>query len=202
MGKHKVGAMDQITKDKIERIKEKLTEALDILGLDINDPSIQDTPKRIAKMWVKEIFSGLFEPKPAMTTFEAPSDQMVTEIGITVRSTCEHHFQPIYGRAHVAYLPNKKVLGLSKLNRAVDYFARMPQIQEGLTKDIYEFLKQTLDTEDIAVVIDAEHFCVKMRGIKDDNSYTRTTMLGGKFKSDSVVREEFFQAIPRVKFHG
>lgn len=194
--------MNDIAKKKIESIEKKLREALNELGLDAKDPSTKDTPHRIAKMWVSEIFSGLSEDPPKMTTFEAPSDQMVTEIGITVRSTCEHHFQPIYGRAHVAYIPNGKVLGLSKLNRAVDYFSRMPQIQEGLTQDIHKFLSEVLGTEDVAVVIDAEHFCVKMRGIKDDNSYTRTTMLGGKFKSDSTVREEFFQAIPKVKFHG
>lgn len=187
---------------KLNKITAKLKAALEVLGLDMEDQSLKDTPRRIAKMWVNEIFSGISEQPPKMTTFDAPSDQMVTEIGITVRSTCEHHFQPIYGRAHVAYIPNGKVLGLSKLNRAVDYFCRMPQIQEGLTQDVHKFLSQVLGTEDVAVVIDAEHFCVKMRGIKDDNSYTRTTMLGGKFKSDPTVREEFFQAIPKVKFHG
>jgi len=188
-------------KQALEEIEKLMVKSMEILGLDLKHDSTRDTPKRVTKMWVNEIFSSLREKPPKMTVFDAPSDSMVTEIGITVRSMCEHHFMPIYGRCHIAYIPDKKVLGLSKLNRAVDYFCRMPQIQERLTDDIAKFLKGHLKTEDVAVVIDSDHFCVKMRGIKDDNSLTRTTILGGRFKDNPEVRQEFFAAIPRMK-HG
>lgn len=176
---------------------EKLRQVL-ARFIDLENDSTKETPERIYKMWRHELFSGLFENPPKMTTFEAPSNAMVTEVGITVRSTCEHHFQPIFGRAHIAYIPDKLILGLSKLNRAVDYFARRPQVQERLTTDISSFLMANLGTKNVAVVIDAEHFCVKMRGIKHENCVTRTTSLNGKFKADNLVRQEFFQAIPRI----
>lgn len=176
-----------------------LGNALHELGLDVeNDPSICETPARIAKMWCREIFSGLYEPPPKMTMFPAPSAQMVIEAGITVRSTCEHHFQPIYGVAHVAYIPEKQIVGLSKLNRVVDYFARRPQVQERLTNDVAEFLKTSLKTKHVAVVIDAEHFCVKMRGIKHTDCMTRTSVLSGKFLEAGLARQEFFDAIPKI----
>lgn len=197
-----VVADPQVDRDKVreEKIVEYLFLAMANLGLDVyKDPSLKDTPKRIAKMWVREIFSGLFEEPPKMTTFPAPSSQMVLESGITIRSTCEHHFQPIYGRAHIAYIPKTEILGLSKLNRVADYFSRRPQVQERLTSNIYDFLKKALNTDDVAVVIDAEHFCVKMRGIKHDDCMTRTSFLGGQFMDDGKVRQEFFSAIPKLR---
>jgi GTP cyclohydrolase I len=185
--------------DAKSNVEKYVRSAMLSLGLDVMaDPSLKDTPARIAKMWVEEVFSGLFEKPPKMTMFPAPSAQMVIEAGITVRSTCEHHFQPIYGVAHVAYIPEKRIVGLSKLNRVVDYFARRPQVQEKLTNEVAEFLKESLQTEHVAVVIDAEHFCVKMRGIKHTDCMTRTSVLSGKFLQAGLARQEFFDAIPKI----
>jgi GTP cyclohydrolase I len=171
------------------------------LGMDIEDDSLKDTPMRVSKMMLNEIFWGMDEANfPTMTTVENKFnyDQMLIEANITVHSTCEHHLVPIVGRAHIAYIPRKRILGLSKFNRVVDYFARRPQVQERLTNDILDCLREALDTDDIAVVIDAEHFCVKLRGIKHDNCVTRTSALSGQFFKPEV-RAELFAAIPSLK---
>jgi GTP cyclohydrolase I len=168
------------------------------LGLDLNDDSLRDTPKRVAKMWLNELFWGLNPnnfPKSTVVDNKMNYDEMVLERRITVQSMCEHHLLPILGHAHVAYIPRKKVLGLSKMNRIVEYFSRRPQIQERLTAQICETLQFLLETEDVAVCIDAEHLCVKMRGVEDSCSDTVTSKLGGVFKSNSSVRNEFFSLI-------
>lgn len=178
--------------EKIQLISGKFREILHILGLDLNDPSISGTPKRVAKMYVQEIFGGLNpEAKPAPTLFANSYNyqQMLVEKNITVRSTCEHHFVPILGRAHVAYYANGKVIGLSKLNRIVDYYSRRPQVQERLCVQIAEELKRMLQTRDVAVIIDAEHLCVKSRGIKDAHSSTVTASYHGKFLNESTRQE-------------
>lgn len=168
------------------------------LGLDLEDDSLCDTPKRVAKMWLNELFWGLNAhnfPKSTVVDNKMNYDEMVLERRITVQSMCEHHLLPILGHAHVAYIPRKKVLGLSKMNRIVEYFSRRPQIQERLTAQICETLQFLLETEDVAVCIDAEHLCVKMRGVEDSCSDTVTSKLGGVFKSNSSVRNEFFSLI-------
>lgn len=169
------------------------------LGLDLNDDSLAETPSRVAKMYVKEIFSGLDTDNfPKATTVENKMhyDQMVVEKNITIMSSCEHHFITIAGVAHIAYIPKKKVLGLSKLNRIADYFAKRPQIQERLTQQIGETLKFILETDDVAVVVDASHYCVKARGIRDTSSSTATSFLSGCFRDDPSVRSEFFSVLP------
>lgn len=177
---------------KIELISKKFKDIMDILGLDLTDDSLKDTPNRVAKMYVKEIFSGLNPAnKPAIALFDNKYkyDEMVLEKNITFYSNCEHHFVPIIGKAHVAYISNGKVIGLSKLNRIVEYFAKRPQVQERLTMQIANELKHILNTEDVAVVIDAKHLCVSMRGVKDESSATITASYSGKFKEDSVKNE-------------
>jgi len=168
-----------------------------VLGLDLNDDSLRNTPRRVAKMFVKEIFKGL-DPgnKPEITLFENKYHyrDMLLEKDISVKSYCEHHFVPIVGRAHVAYISNGKVIGLSKINRIVDYFARRPQVQERLTIQIAEELKKILYTEDVAVFIESTHFCVTMRGVEDDHSSTITTSFHGDFKNDQR-RNEFLNLI-------
>ena len=183
---------------KITSITYLVKEIMTTLGLDLTDDSLSDTPKRVAKMFVQEIYSGLNPsqfPKCTAVDNKMGYDEMVLEKNIAIKSMCEHHWMPIAGVAHIAYIPDGKVLGLSKLNRVANYFARRPQIQERLAEQIYFALSYILDTEDIAVVIDADHFCVKHRGIMDENSHTITSKLGGCFKSDPAVRAEFMSLI-------
>ena len=182
---------------KIERISEHFKEIMNILGLDLVDDSLSGTPYRVAKMYVKEIFSGLNpQNKPRVKLFENKYhyDEMLIEKDIHFFSNCEHHFVPIEGKAHVAYISNGKVIGLSKINRIVQYFAARPQVQERLTVQIAHELKEVLETEDVAVMIDARHLCVSMRGVKDTDSTTITAHYSGKFKEESV-RNEFLTLI-------
>lgn len=188
----RIDAFDLDDELKIELISKKFKDIMDILGLDLTDDSLKDTPKRVAKMYVKEIFSGLNpanKPKIALFDNKYNYDEMVLEKNITFYSNCEHHFVPIIGKAHVAYISNGNVIGLSKLNRIVEYFAKRPQVQERLTMQIANELKQILNTQDVAVVIDAKHLCVSMRGVKDESSTTITASYSGKFKEDSVKNE-------------
>ncbi len=183
--------------EKIERISGHFAEIMEILGLDLHDDSLRGTPRRVAKMYVNEIFRGL-DPanKPAVTTFENKYQyrRLVVERNIPLQSTCEHHFQPIFGVAHVAYIPNGRVVGLSKLNRIVDFYARRPQVQERLTVQIAEELKKVLKTDDVAVYIDARHMCVQARGVEHHGASTITAEYSGKFLSDTT-RQEFLMAI-------
>lgn len=189
------GAFDKTEDEKIAAIQEKFAEIMDILGLDLSDDSLKGTPKRVAKMYVKEIFNGLNPAnKPQMALFENKYkyNEMLVEKNISFYSNCEHHFVPIMGKAHVAYISSGKVVGLSKLNRLVDYFAKRPQVQERLTMQIAKELQKDLDTDDVAVLIDAKHLCVASRGVEDDTSSTVTAFYGGKFK-DEKVKEEFLR---------
>lgn len=191
----RVGAFDQSEDEKIAAIEEKFAEIMDILGLDLADDSLRGTPKRVAKMYVKEIFNGLNPAnKPKMALFENKYkyNEMLVEKNISFYSNCEHHFVPIMGKAHIAYISNGTVVGLSKLNRLVDYFAKRPQVQERLTMQIAKELQKDLGTDDVAVLIDAKHLCVASRGVEDDTSSTVTAFYGGKFK-DEKVREEFLR---------
>lgn len=177
---------------KMELIAEHFKSIMEILGLDLNDDSLKGTPERVAKMYVREIFSGLNpENKPSVTLFENKYryDQMLVEKDITVFSNCEHHFVPIHGKAHVAYISSGKVIGLSKLNRIVQYYCRRPQVQERLTVQIANELMQVLETPDVAVLIDAKHMCVSMRGIEDHASSTVTSYYGGKFAQEETKQE-------------
>jgi GTP cyclohydrolase I len=165
---------------------------MDALGLDLTDDSLQGTPRRVAKMFVNEIFAGLDpQRKPKASTFENKYQygEMLVEKNIVVYSTCEHHFLPIVGRAHVAYISNGRVIGLSKMNRIVDYFAKRPQVQERMTKQIVQSMQEALDTEDVACVVDAKHLCVNSRGIRDIDSSTVTAEFGGQFKQESTKRD-------------
>jgi GTP cyclohydrolase I len=191
----RAGAFDQTEDEKIAAIQEKFAEIMDILGLDLSDDSLKGTPKRVAKMYVKEIFNGLNPAnKPQMALFENKYkyNEMLVEKNISFYSNCEHHFVPIMGKAHVAYISSGKVVGLSKLNRLVDYFAKRPQVQERLTMQIAKELQQDLGTDDVAVLIDAKHLCVASRGVEDDTSSTVTAFYGGKFKEEKV-KEEFLR---------
>lgn len=182
---------------KIELIEKHFKEIMLILGLDLADDSLKGTPHRVAKMYVKEIFSGLNPDNlPKVKLFENKYEykHMLVEKSISFHSTCEHHFVPIIGKAHVAYIPNTHVVGLSKLNRIVRYFARRPQVQERMTIQIANMLKQTLGTNDVAVVIEADHLCVASRGVKDATSNTITSEYCGKFL-DVKTREEFLHYI-------
>jgi GTP cyclohydrolase I len=183
-------------KDKIEVIEAHFSQIMRTLGLDLEDDSLCDTPKRVAKMYVNEIFWGLdYEAFPKCTAVDNKMkyNEMVCERNINVQSNCEHHFVVIDGLATVAYVPNQKVLGLSKINRIVEYFSKRPQIQERLTEQIFHTLQFILDTEDVAVMIDAKHYCVAARGVEDTGSSTVTSKLGGGFKSDPAARAEFYQ---------
>ena len=178
--------------EKIDIIKDDVRHIMETLGLDLSDDSLKGTPNRVAKMFVKEIFGGLDpDQKPKASTFENKYKygEMLVEKNITVYSTCEHHLLPIVGRAHVAYISNGTVVGLSKMNRIVDYFAKRPQVQERLTIQIVEELQQVLNTKDVACVIDAKHLCVNSRGIRDINSSTVTAEYGGRFKEKDIKRE-------------
>lgn len=182
--------------EKVIRITDKFTEILQVLGLDLEDDSLKETPKRIAKMYVNEVFGGLDPNKfPKMTVIENKMhyDQMIVVQSIGCLSFCEHHFLPIDGFATVAYIPNQKVIGLSKINRVVQYFSRRPQVQERLTKQIADCLQYILETEHVAVHINAKHYCVMMRGIEDSGSVTATSDLRGHFKTKQDTREEFIQ---------
>ena len=184
--------------DKIEKIEGHFIEVMKALGLDLTDDSLIDTPKRVAKMYVNEIFWGLdYEAFPKCTAVDNKMkyDEMVIERNINVQSNCEHHFVVIDGVATVAYIPNEKVLGLSKMNRVVEYFAKRPQIQERLTEQVYYALQYILDTDNIGVIIDAQHYCVKSRGVEDTGSSTITSKLGGCFKEDPAVRQEFMNIV-------
>lgn len=179
-------------KEKISRIEQHFASIMDILGLDLTDDSLRGTPKRVAKMFVKEIFSGLNPMnKPDISLFENKYHykRMLVEKDITLYSNCEHHFVPIIGKVHVAYIPDRQVIGLSKINRLVQYYARRPQVQERLTNEIAEALKEVLGHDDVAVYVDADHLCVASRGIKDTNSRTITSSYSGRFESESVKQE-------------
>lgn len=189
---------DLSAQQKVDIIEQKMVEILEVLGLDLTDDSLAETPKRVAKMLVNELYWGLDPsnfPKCTAVENRMKYDEMVVEKNITVMSDCEHHLRPISGVAHVAYIPKDKVLGLSKINRIVEYFSRRPQIQERLAEQIYHALVYILGTEDVAVVVDAEHFCVKQRGVEDHSSRTTTSKLGGEFKKDPAVRAEFMSII-------
>lgn len=178
--------------DKKEKIAHLFEEIMNVLGLDLTDDSLKGTPERVAKMYIDEIFSGLNpknKPKVALFDNKYQYNQMLVEKNITFYSNCEHHFVPIIGKAHVAYISSGKVIGLSKLNRIVQYYAKRPQVQERLTNQIAEELKNILGTDDIAVIIDAKHLCVSSRGIKDDTSSTVTSYFGGKFNTPEKIAE-------------
>ncbi|MBL7555159.1 MAG: GTP cyclohydrolase I FolE [Bdellovibrionaceae bacterium] len=184
------------SEEKVEKIKFHFTEIMKTLGLDLSDDSLKDTPKRVAKMYVNEIFKGLNTANfPKITTIENKMqyDQMIAVKNIDLISYCEHHFQTIQGHATIAYIPSKKVIGLSKINRIVDFFSRRPQVQERLTKQIADCLEYVLETPHVAVYINAKHFCVIARGIEDANSTTITTDLRGDFKTRAETRKEFLQ---------
>lgn len=185
-------AFDMCDDDKINAIKKDVENILKTLGMDLNDDSLKGTPNRVAKMFVKEIFGGLNpnkKPKSSTFTNNYKYGEMLVEKNITLYSTCEHHLLPIIGRAHVAYISNGTVVGLSKMNRIVDYFAKRPQVQERLTMQIVQELQKVLETDDVACVIDAKHLCVNSRGIRDIESSTVTSEFGGKFKEEKTRRE-------------
>ena len=188
----KSNAFEMSDDEKKEKIADLFKGIMDVLGLDLSDDSLKGTPKRVAKMYVEEIFSGLNpENKPKISLFENKYryNQMLVEKDITFYSNCEHHFVPIIGKAHIAYVSSGKVIGLSKLNRIVQYYAKRPQVQERLTNQIAEDLKLILDTEDIAVIVDAKHLCVSSRGVKDNTSTTITSYYSGIFQDSNKVAE-------------
>ena len=182
--------------DKIHIIEGHFKSIMETMGLDLSDDSLCDTPKRVARMYVNEIFWGLdYEAFPKCTAVDNKMkyNEMVCERNINVQSNCEHHLVIISGLATVAYVPKQKVLGLSKINRIVEYFSKRPQIQERLTEQVFHALQYILETEDVAVMIDAQHYCVKSRGVEDTGSSTVTSRLGGGFKNDPAARAEFYQ---------
>tara|TARA_B100001057_G_scaffold470604_1_gene532090 strand:- start:2322 stop:2984 length:663 start_codon:yes stop_codon:yes gene_type:complete len=194
-------AFDKSDDEKIKNIQKHFRKIVDELGLDLNDDSINGTPYRVAKMFVKEIFSGLDpENKPKISLFDNKYNynKMLIEKNINLNSTCEHHFLPITGKAHVSYISSGKVIGLSKLNRIVNYYSQRPQVQERLTTQIYNELKDVLDTDSVMVVIEAKHLCVSSRGIKDYSSSTITEMYGGDFNIYNK-RDEFYKLLNSVK---
>lgn len=181
---------------KYERIRDSFKEITETLGLDLRDDSLQETPHRIAKMYVDEIFSGLDYsqfPKISVIENKMQVQEMVLVDDIDLVSTCEHHFVTIDGSARVAYIPGDKIIGLSKINRIVRFFSQRPQVQERLTQQILIALQTLLETDDVAITINAVHYCVKSRGVMDSNSSTRTTALGGAFKSNQATRAEFLR---------
>jgi GTP cyclohydrolase I len=185
-------AFELSDEEKIVSIKKDVANIMNTLGLDMTDDSLKGTPNRVAKMFVKEIFGGLHpERKPKASTFDNKYkyNEMLVEKNITVYSTCEHHLLPIVGRAHIAYISNGTVVGLSKMNRVVDYYAKRPQVQERLTIQVVKELQKVLGTDDVACVIDAKHLCVNSRGIRDIESSTVTAEFGGKFKNEKTRRE-------------
>ena len=191
-------AFDMSDGAKIEAIASKFREIMEIMGLDLTDDSLSGTPHRVAKMYVQEIFAGLNPANhPDVKTFDNVYgyDHMLVERNITLNSTCEHHFLPIVGVAHVAYIPEDKVVGLSKLNRIVDHYAKRPQVQERLSRQVLKALQEILGTQNVAVVMDAKHLCVSSRGIQDEGSSTVTASYGGLFETAPDVRAEFLQHI-------
>jgi GTP cyclohydrolase I len=188
-------AFDLSDKEKIAKIEASVKDILHTLGMDLTDDSLQGTPKRVAKAFINEMFMGL-DPKnkPKASTFDNNYNygEMLVEKNIVVYSTCEHHLLPIIGRAHVAYISDGKVIGLSKMNRIVEYFSKRPQVQERLTMQIVQAMQEALETQDVACVIDAKHLCVNSRGIKDIESSTVTSEFGGKFK-EKETKKEFLQ---------
>jgi GTP cyclohydrolase I len=187
---------------KIELIEKHFREIMHVMGLDLTDDSLKGTPRRVAKMYIKEIFSGLNpKNKPAAKLFENKYryNEMLVEKDITFHSHCEHHFVPIYGKAHVAYISNGDVIGLSKINRIVQHYSKRPQVQERLTMQIGNELKEALGTEDVAVIMDAFHMCVSSRGVQDTNSSTVTSFYSGKFQDDEQTRLEFMKYIDLKK---
>jgi len=190
-------AFDLTDQEKINRIEKDVSNILETLGMDMTDDSLMGTPKRVAKMFVKEIFGGLNPAKsPKLSTFENKYKygHMLVEKNITLYSTCEHHLLPIVGKAHVAYISNGTVIGLSKMNRIVDFFAKRPQVQERLTRQVVHMLQSALETKDVACVIDAKHLCVNSRGIRDVDCSTVTAEFGGAF-SKPEVKKEFLEYI-------
>ena len=188
-------AFDLTDEEKIAAIEPHFKAIMEILGMDLRDDSLRGTPLRVAKMYVKELFQGLNPANmPSMTLFENKFqyNEMLVEKNINFYTNCEHHFVPFFGKAHVAYISSGKVIGLSKLNRLVEYFSKRPQVQERLTMQIAKELQKDLGTDDVAVLIDAKHLCVASRGVEDDTSSTVTAFYGGKFK-DEKVREEFLR---------
>ncbi|TYB73815.1 GTP cyclohydrolase I FolE [Bizionia gelidisalsuginis] len=188
----KADAFKLTSTEKIDIIKDDVRHILETLGLDLSDDSLSGTPNRVAKMFVNEIFGGLDpQNKPSASTFDNKYKygEMLVEKNITVYSTCEHHLLPIVGRAHIAYISNGTVVGLSKMNRIVDYFAKRPQVQERLTLQVVQELQKVLNTEDVACVMDAKHLCVNSRGIRDIDSSTVTAEFGGQFKNKDTKRE-------------
>lgn len=194
-------AFDRTDDEKIESIKHHFGKIMEELGLDLTDDSLSGTPYRVAKMYVKELFYGL-DPakKPKLSTFENKYgyQNMLVEANITLDSACEHHFLPITGHAHVGYIPKDRVIGLSKINRLVDYFSHRPQVQERLCVQILNELQTVLETDDVIVVVTGKHLCVSSRGIKDKASVTTTMEYGGKF-ADPLVRDEFFACVQDAK---
>lgn len=191
-------AFELSVEEKVEMIEADFRHIMETLGLDLTDDSLKGTPKRVAKMFVKEIFGGLLpERKPGMSTFDNKYNynQMLVEKDIVVYSTCEHHFLPIVGRAHVGYISKGKVIGLSKMNRIVEYYAKRPQVQERLTMQVVKAMQEALGTDDVACIIDAKHLCVNSRGIKDIESSTVTAEFGGAFKDNEQLRKEFIAYI-------
>jgi GTP cyclohydrolase I len=186
---------NRLTRDeKVDTLREAFTTVAETLGLDLADDSLRDTPSRIARMYVDELFSGLdYAHFPSISVIDNKMqvEEMVCVDNIDLVSTCEHHFVTIDGSARVAYIPGNRIIGLSKINRIVRFFARRPQVQERLTQQVLVALQTLLETEDVAVTINAVHYCVKARGVMDTNSMTRTTALGGAFKTDSRTRGEF-----------
>ena len=194
----KKDAFEITDEEKIKKIETHFEAIMDTLGLDLTDDSLQGTPHRVAKMFVQEIFKGLNpKSKPRIAMFENKYgyDQMLLEKDINVMTTCEHHFLPIYGKAHVAYISKGGVIGLSKINRIVEYCCKRPQVQERLTVQIANELKAALDTEDVAVYVDAYHMCVHARGVEDRTSSTATFQYGGRFAAEEQLRNEFLSAI-------
>jgi GTP cyclohydrolase I len=185
--------------EKVEKISEHFREIMLTLGLDLSDDSLEGTPHRVAKMYVSEIFEGLeTDHFPGCTAVanKMGYDSMILHCNIQLQSFCEHHFVPFVGKAHVAYIPTDKVLGLSKMNRVVRYFSKRPQIQERLTEQIWQAMSLIVESKTVGVVVEAKHFCVQCRGIEDINSITKTNKVGGDFRTDPKTRQEFFGSIP------
>jgi GTP cyclohydrolase IA len=197
----RIDAFDKTDEEKMINIERHFEQIMEEMGLDMTDDSLKGTPHRVAKMFIKEIFSGL-DPKnkPKISVFDNSYhyDKMLVEANISFNSTCEHHFLPIVGKAHIGYVSSGKVIGLSKLNRIVDYYARRPQVQERLIMQIFNELKLCLETENVIVVMEAKHLCVSSRGIKDESSYTSTIQYGGVF-NEKENRNDFFNMINNEK---
>ncbi len=190
-------AFAKTDEEKIDNIEKLFAEIMEEIGLDLTDDSLQGTPYRVAKMYVKEMFQGLNpENKPSLSVFDNKYqyNRMLVEKDITFSSACEHHFLPIVGKAHIGYISSGKVIGLSKLNRVVEYYGRRPQVQERMTLQIFNELRDALETDDVIVVIEAEHLCVSTRGVNDKTSRTTTLEYGGKYEDDQL-RNEFYQLI-------